>query len=170
MLGTIKYIVAYNYYPSDREQVFDQGGSYEEPNGHYIFEKPYALWNFGRGLSYTDFEYTDVHLSDTVFSGQGKLSVTLKVKNTGRRDGKEVVQLYVRDKFSSVVMPIQQLKAFKKVEVPAGGEVEVRLEMPIDELAFYNETLHRLVEPGEFEIQVGHASDDIVFRKTIVVK
>lgn len=160
----------YNYYPSDREQVFDQGGSYEEPNGHYIFEKPYALWNFGRGLSYTDFEYTDVHLSDTVFSGQGKLSVTLKVKNTGRRDGKEVVQLYVRDKFSSVVMPIQQLKAFKKVEVPAGGEVEVRLEMPIDELAFYNETLHRLVEPGEFEIQVGHASDDIVFRKTIVVK
>ena len=121
--------------------MFDQGGSYEEPNGHYIFEKPYALWNFGRGLSYTDFEYTDVHLSDTVFSGQGKLSVTLKVKNTGRR-----------------------------VEVPAGGEVEVRLEMPIDELAFYNETLHRLVEPGEFEIQVGHASDDIVFRKTIVVK
>ena len=160
----------YNYYPSDREQVFDQGGSYEEPNGHYIFEKPYALWNFGRGLSYTDFEYTDVHLNDTVFSGQGQLSVTLKVKNTGRRDGKEVVQLYVRDKFSSVVMPIQQLKAFKKVEVPAGGEVEVRLEMPIDELAFYNETLHRLVEPGEFEIQVGHASDDIVFRKTIVVK
>ena len=67
-------------------------------------------------------------------------------------------------------MPIQQLKAFKKVEVPAGGEVEVRLEMPIDELAFYNETLYRLVEPGEFEIQVGHASDDIVFRKTIVVK
>lgn len=96
MLGTIKYIVAYNYYPSDREQVFDQGGSYEEPNGHYIFEKPYALWNFGRGLSYTDFEYTDVHLSDTVFSGQGKLSVTLKVKiPVGETERKSYNYMYV---------------------------------------------------------------------------
>ncbi|WP_303176045.1 glycoside hydrolase family 3 N-terminal domain-containing protein [Paraprevotella xylaniphila] len=160
----------YNYYPSDREQVFDQGGSYEEPNGHYVFEKPYALWNFGHGLSYTTFEYTDVALNDTIFSDQGKLRVTLKVKNTGKRDGKEVVQLYVRDKFSSVVTPIQQLKAFNKVEVPSGGETEVQLEMPIGELAFYNETLHRVVESGEFEVQIGHASDDIVFRKTIVVK
>ena len=59
---------------------------------------------------------------------------------------------------------------FRKVEVPAGGKARVELEMPIDELAFYNETLHRVVEPGEFEIQIGHSSDNIVFRKTIVVK
>ena len=160
----------YNYYPTDREQVFDQGGSYEQPNGHYVFEKPYALWDFGYGLSYTTFEYSDVQLNDTVFSDQGKLRVALDVKNTGGRDGKEVVQLYVRDKWSSVATPIQQLKAFRKVEVPAGGKARVELEMPIDELAFYNETLHRVVEPGEFEIQIGHSSDNIVFRKTIVVK
>ena len=160
----------YNYYPTDREQVFDQGGSYEQPNGHYVFEKPYALWNFGYGLGYTTFEYSGIQLNDTVFSAQGKLRVTLDVKNTGGRDGKEVVQLYVRDKWSSVAMPIQQLKAFKKVEVPAGGKTRVELEMPIDELAFYNETLHRVVEPGEFEIQIGHASDSIVFRKTVFVK
>lgn len=160
----------YNYYPTDREQVFDQGGSYEQPNGHYVFEKPYALWNFGYGLGYTTFEYSGIQLNDTVFSAQGKLRVTLDVKNTGGRDGKEVVQLYVRDKWSSVATPIQQLKAFKKVEVPAGGKTRVELEMPIDELAFYNETLHRVVEPGEFEIQIGHASDSIVFRKTVFVK
>ena len=105
-----------------------------------------------------------------MFSAQGKLRVTLDVKNTGGRDGKEVVQLYVRDKWSSVATPIQQLKAFKKVEVPAGGKTRVELEMSIDELAFYNETLHRVVEPGEFEIQIGHASDSIVFRKTVFVK
>ena len=160
----------YNYYPSDRETTFDKGGSLDAPNGHYVFDRPYALWAFGRGLSYTTFEYTDVTLNDTVFSANGKLVVNLKVKNTGKRDGKEVVQLYMRDKISSLVTPIQQLKAFKKVEVPAGGEAEVQLEMPLDEMAFYNESMHRVVEPGEFEVQIGRASDDIVFRKTIVVK
>ena len=160
----------YNYYPTDREQSFDQGGSYEEPNGHYIFEKPYALWNFGRGLSYTTFEYSDFRLNDSVFTATGKLKATVKVKNTGKRDGKEVVQLYVHDLITSVSQPVQQLKAFKKVFVPAGKEVEVELEMPIDELAFCNEYLKRVVEPGEVEIQVGCASDDIKFKKTIVVK
>lgn len=160
----------YNYYPTDREQVFDKGGSYEEPGGHYIFEKPYALWNFGHGLSYTTFEFAGCELNDTIFSAQGTLKARVKVKNTGRRDGKEVVQLYVRDKISSVAVPIQQLKAFKKVNIPSGDQVEVELEMPIDELAFYNERLARVVEPGEFEIQIGSASDQIRFRKTITVK
>lgn len=161
----------YNYYPSDREQWFDRGGSLEEPDGHHVFEKPGASWNSGHGLSHTDFEYAGVRLNDTVFSREGgPLRVTLKVRNTGRRDGKEVVQPYVRDKISSVVMPVQQLKAFRKVEVPAGGEAEVRLEVPVEELAFHDECLRRVVEPGEFEIQVGHASDDIVYRRTVVVE
>lgn len=160
----------YNYYPTDRETVFDKGGSYDAPNGHYVFEKPYALWPFGYGLSYTDFEYSDLQLNDTIFSDQGVLKAKVKVKNTGKRDGKEVVQLYVRDKISSISQPIQQLKAFKKVNIPAGKEVEVELEMPIDELAFYNEYLQRVVEPGEFEIQVGRASTQIVCNKTIVVR
>lgn len=160
----------YNYYPTDRENIYDKGGSYEEPNLHYIFEKPYALWNFGYGLSYTDFEYSDLRLNDTLFSDKGVLKVKVKVKNTGKRDGKEVVQLYMRDKISTVAQPIQALKAFKKVDVPAGRQVDVELEMPIDELAFCNEYMKRVVEPGEFEVQVGRSSDNILFRKTIVVK
>ena len=133
-----------------------------------MFDKPYALWNFGYGLSYTDFEYSDFSLNDTVFSANGKLKAKVKVKNTGKRDGKEVVQLYVHDLVASVSQPVQQLKAFKKVEVPAGKEVEVELEMPMEELSFCNEYLKRVVEPGDVEIQIGRASDNIVFRKTIV--
>lgn len=105
-----------------------------------------------------------------MFAANGVLKARVTVKNTGKRDGKEVVQLYVRDKISSVSQPIQALKAFKKVEVKAGKQVTVDLEMPIDELAFYNEYLKRVVEPGEFEIQVGRSSDRILFNRTIVVK
>lgn len=160
----------YNYYPTDREQVFDQGGSYEEPNGHYVFEKPYALWQFGYGLSYTDFEYENLQLNDTIFSPEGELKLKLTVKNTGNREGKEVVQVYIRDKFSSVLTPIQQLKAFKKINLKAGKQTNIEFSIPIDELALYNERLQRVVETGEFEIQIGRASDDIKMRRSIYVK
>lgn len=160
----------YNYYPSDREQVFDKGGSYDDPNGDYIFEKPYALWPFGHGLSYTDFKYDNMQLNDSIFSPDNEIKIKLTVKNTGKRAGKEVVQVYVRDNFSSVNTPIQQLKAFKKINLEPGQEKEVEFSIPVDELALYNERLQRIVEPGEFEIQVGAASDDIKFRRTIHVK
>lgn len=160
----------YNYYPTDREQVFDKGGSYDDPSGHYIFEKPYALWPFGHGLSYTDFKYDNMQLNDSIFSPDNEIKIKLTVKNTGKRAGKEVVQVYVRDNFSTVNTPIQQLKAFKKINLEPGQEKEVEFTLPVDELALYNERLQRIVEPGEFEIQVGAASDDIKFRRTIHVK
>ena len=160
----------YNYFPTDRVQRFDRPGTYEEPAGHYIFEHPYALWEFGYGLSYTEFKYTDCNLSDSIFSDRGKLTATIEIENTGKRDGKEVVQLYVRDKISSVATPIKQLKAFKKVSVKAGKKATVTLELPISELALYDARMKHIVEPGEFEIQIGSSSDRIHFNKTIVVK
>ncbi|MBX9188598.1 glycosyl hydrolase [Bacteroides sp. K03] len=160
----------YNYFPTDRVQRFDRPGTYEEPAGHYIFEHPYALWEFGYGLSYTEFKYTDCNLSDSIFSDRGKLTATIEIENTGKRDGKEVVQLYVRDKISSVATPVKQLKAFKKVSVKAGKKETVTLELPISELALYDARMKHIVEPGEFEIQIGSSSDRIHFNKTIVVK
>ena len=160
----------YNYFPTDRVQRFDRPGTYEEPAGHYIFEHPYALWEFGYGLSYTEFKYTDCNLSDSIFSDRGKLTATIEIENTGKRDGKEVVQLYVRDKISSVATPVKQLKAFKKVLVKAGKKGTVTLELPISELALYDARMKHIVEPGEFEIQIGSSSDRIHFNKTIVVK
>lgn len=160
----------YNYYPTDREQQFDSGGSLEEPRGHYIFEKPYALWNFGYGLSYTEFKYISCQLNNKVFADNDKLVATIEVENAGKTDGKEVIQLYVKDKISSVATPVQQLKAFKKELIKAGEKVKVQLEVPISELALYNSRMEKVVEPGEFEIQIGSSSDNIVFRETIVVK
>lgn len=159
----------YNHYPTDREQQFDSGGSLEEPKGHYIFEKPYALWNFGYGLSYTTFKFTDCRLNSTTFTPNGKLVATVEVENAGIVDGKEVIQLYIKDKISSVATPVQQLKAFKKEFIKAGERTKVTLELPISELALINARMQKEVEPGEFEIQIGNSSDNILFRETIVV-
>jgi beta-glucosidase len=161
----------YNHFVTDREEPFDSPGTPEDPKMHYIFDKPEPVWNFGYGLSYTSFKYVSCTLKDTVFSATGgTVKVEVEVENTGTRDGKEVVQLYVRDKFSSVATPVQQLKAFNKVLIKAGKREKVTLEVPISELGLYNDKMQYVVEPGEFEIQVGGASDNIVFNKTIVVK
>ena len=159
----------YNYYKTDREQIYDRVGSYEEPAGHYIFEKPYALWNFGYGLSYTEFKYTDMRIAkDRYNAGDDCIIVEVDVENCGGRDGKETVQLYINDKYSSVATPIKQLKAFRKVDIKAGEKVTVTLQVPLEELSLVNERLHRVIEPGEFEIQVGSSSDRIHFNKTII--
>lgn len=159
----------YNYYPGDREQVFDKGGSLEEPDGHYVFERPYALWNFGHGKSYTDFDYTDSHVSSTKLSPDDVLTVEVDVKNTGRIPGKEVVQLYVNDKVASVSTPVKMLKGFDKQLIAPGETHTFTISLPIDELAIYDESMNRVVEPGEFEIMIGSASDDIRRTHTIHV-
>lgn len=159
----------YNYYPTDRVQQFDRAGSPTEPAGHYIFDTPYALYEFGYGLSYTRFDYTDCRLNDSVFHAGDKIIVEVEVENRGERDGKEVVQLYVRDRISSVATPIKQLKAFKKVLVEKGESETVTLELPVSELALYDVRMNRVVEPGEFEIQIGSSSDKIHYNKVIIV-
>ena len=113
----------YNYYPTDREFGNDRGGSYEEPALHYIFEKPYALWSFGYGLSYTEYKYGNCRVRT---EGE-RIVAEVEVENCGPRDGKEVVQLYVRDMISSVATPVRQLKAFEKVPVRAGEKVTVQI-------------------------------------------
>lgn len=160
----------YNYYTSDRENIYDKGGSPEEPNLHYVFEKPYALWNFGHGKSYTTFEYSEPVFSGDTFGPDGTLTVTVDVTNTGDRDGKEVVQLYVQDKISTVSTPDQMLRTFDKQLIPAGETRTFTLTLPMEELKLYNIDRKYVVEPGEFEIQIGAASDDIKSRKTITVK
>ena len=160
----------YNHLVTDREEPFDQPGSPSEPKGHYIFDSPSPLWNFGYGLSYTGFNYVDCVLGDSVFTDKDKLTVTVEVENTGNRDGKEVVQLYIRDKVSSVATPVHQLKAFSKKLIKAGKRMKFILEVPISELSLYNAKMDEVVESGEFEVQIGSSSDDIRFTRTIQVK
>lgn len=160
----------YNHFITDRNEPFDKPGSPDDPKGHYIFDAPDPLWSFGSGQSYTSFDYVNCTLSDSIVTDQDKLTVTVSVKNTGKRDGKEVVQLYVRDRLSSVATPIRQLKGFGKELIKAGATREFVLELPISELALYNARMQEVVEPGEFEIQIGSASDQIHLTKVIKVK
>ena len=161
----------YNYLPTDREYYGGHGGSPEEPRERYVFERPYAVWNFGAGLSYTHFDYTAHTLERRSLAPEGeRIREEVVVENTGKRDGWEVVQLYVRDLVSSVATPVQQLKAFKKVWIPAGGSARVRLEVPVEELALIDAGMKRTVEPGAFEIQVGSACDRIHFRDTLMIQ
>lgn len=160
----------YNYNITERENPWDKAGDINEPGRRYVFDSPEPLWCFGEGMSYTTFEYSDMNLSTDTLNRCDTLDVCVTVRNTGLRDGKEVVQLYVRDLVSSVATPKQQLRAFQKVDVKAGQTCRVTLRLPIDELALYNEKMQRVVEPGDFELQVGSSAGRIHLRKMITVR
>jgi len=161
--------VYYNHYPSD-EGYYKISGSLDKPGKDYVFSSPDPLWAFGTGLSYTTFDYQEIKVSKEALTDKESCIIDVTIKNTGPFDGKEVVQLYVNDKVSSVVTPIRELKRFEKVFIKAGETVNVRFELSMYELALYDVNMKKVVEPGEFELQVGSASDQIKLRKTISCK
>jgi beta-glucosidase len=113
------------------------------------------LFAFGTGLSYTTFEYGDMHLSSSTLTGSGKLTVSLSVKNTGNRDGKHTVELYTRDMYASITPNIQRLRAFQKISLKAGETKTVSFSLDKNDLAFVNAQLKTVTEPGEFEVMIG---------------
>ncbi len=159
----------YNHYLTDRD-FWDKPGTPADPKMRYIFDTPQPLWNFGHGLSYTSFEYSDMQVDNSEPKATDIIKVKVNVKNTGEREGMETVQLYVYDKVSTVSTPIQQLKGFKKIHLNPGETKTVEIELPIKELALWNERMEEVVEPGDFELQIGSASDKIHQTKTITVK
>lgn len=158
--------VFYNHLPTDKGY-YKKPGCYGEPGRDYIFSTPEPLWAFGHGLSYTTFEYTAADTDKTHYDATDTIRVNVSVRNTGDRTGKEVVQIYVRDVVSSIVTPVRQLKAFKKIEMDAGETEEITLDIPMTELYLTDEDGYRFFEPGVFRIEVGSASDDI--RKTMEI-
>lgn len=129
------------------------------------------LWAFGHGLSYTTFNISNLSLSKQTIAGNDSLTATVKVKNTGKRAGAEVVQLYVHDNASSVDRPYKELKGFQKVELQPGEEREVSITIGRDALSFYDEASHAWkAEPGKFTILVGNASDNLKLKQTVTLK
>lgn len=161
--------VYYNYYPTDKG-FYKTPGSLDNPGRDYVFSSPDPVWAFGHGLSYTTFSYESMKISTKRLVADDVCEVIVTVTNTGQRDGKEVVQLYVNDVVSSVVTPVKELKRFEKVFIPAGERREITFTLPIRELALWNIQMEEVVEPGDFELQVGSASDDIRLRDTITVR
>jgi beta-glucosidase len=136
--------VFYNYKPSARRG--------------YLFDDVSPLYAFGYGLSYTTFTVGNVRLTKKKIKRNDSTRVLADVTNTGKREGTEVVQMYIRDSVSSVTRPIKELKGFKKVSLRPGETKTVELEITPDSLAFYDVNMKYVVEPGEFEIMVGTSS------------
>jgi len=126
---------------------------FDEPNG--------PLYPFGYGLSYTEFKLSEVRLSQPSMTADGKVQASVTVKNTGRRAGATVVQLYIRDVAASVVRPVKELKDFRKVMLQPGEEKEVQFSIDRKALSFYNAKLDYVAEPGEFQVQIGLDSKDV---------
>ena len=116
------------------------------------------LYPFGYGLSYTKFTYENLNLSKARMKRGESLEISVQVKNTGGRDGDEVVQLYVRDMVASVTRPVRQLKGFKRISIAAGTSKTVTFTVSSDALSFYDLNMKRTVEPGMFKIFVGGSS------------
>ena len=124
----------------------------------YLFDNVNAAYPFGYGLSYTDMEISAPTL-DVREIGMGEtVRVTVTVANTGARTGSEVVQLYIRDKFSAVTRPVKELKGFEKIVLQAGERKEVSFSIGKEQLEFLGPTMEWIVEPGEFDVMVGNSS------------
>ncbi|EHY9857421.1 glycoside hydrolase family 3 C-terminal domain-containing protein [Vibrio parahaemolyticus] len=126
-------------------------------------------YNFGHGLSYTDFEYSDFKVATDTVEVDDYIEVSLKLTNTGNVDGAEVAQLYIRDVLSTVVRPVKELKGFKKVYLNAGESKTVTFRLPAHMLNLTNSHNQRVVEGGDFDLMVGSSSTDIHFRHRVNV-
>jgi beta-glucosidase len=152
---------AYLNFPGENNEVRYGEGIYVGYRGYEKLERD-VLFPFGFGLSYTQFAYSDLHLSAAAFSLSEPLEVSLKVTNTGSRAGSEIVQVYVRDVAAKLHRPVKELKGFAKVALEAGETKAVTITLTERAFSYYDPAYGRwLAEAGEFEILVGASSADI---------
>ena len=132
-----------------------QGRWFEKFRSNYLDVPNEPTYPFGYGLSYTNFSYSDLTLSSKSIKFGMKLNIDVKVTNTGTREGREVVQLYIRDKVGSITRPVKELKGFEKITLRPGESKVVRFTITDKDLAFYNNALKFAAESGEFDVMVG---------------
>lgn len=138
-----------------------EGRWFEKFRSNYLDVSNDPLYPFGYGLSYTTFNYSDVKLSSATLSRTGELTASVTVTNSGKYDGAEVVQLYIRDLVGSVTRPVKELKGFEKVFIKAGESKTVNFKITPELLKFYNYDLKFVYEPGDFNVMIGGNSHDV---------
>jgi beta-glucosidase len=145
---------------------------YQKPTAkrEYLGSTTEPLFPFGWGLSYSTFSYRNVRVSPDSIGPEGDTKVSVDVTNTGKVQGDEVVQLYIRDEVSSVTRPVKELRGFRRVTLAPGETKTVELSLGFSELAFLNRDMHRVVEPGSFKIMVGGNSRELIETKLNVVE
>lgn len=152
-------LMVYNHKPSEESK---------SPEGMYDYSSGFTTqFEFGHGLSYTTFEYSDLKVDKTQFSVKDQLTITVKVKNTGSRLGKEVVQLYASDLYASISPDIKRLRGFEKIELNPGEEKEVRFEINAADVSFIGKDTKRTAEAGDFEIMINGLKQKITLSETV---
>ncbi|SFD25993.1 glycoside hydrolase family 3 N-terminal domain-containing protein [Flavobacterium phragmitis] len=153
--------IYYNHFSTGRPAKDENSTNYVSA---YIDLKNSPKFPFGYGLSYTTFDYSGLKLSSTKIKNNETIKVSFQLKNTGKVAGEEVVQLYLKDKFGSVVRPVLELKDFQKVKLNAGESKTIEFTIDKEKLSFYNNKLEWGTEPGDFEVMIGTSSADIKLR------
>lgn len=135
----------------------------------YVDEDTSALFPFGYGLSYTTFQYSGLKIAQQHIPLNGSVNISIHIKNTGKVEGTEVVQLYLRDVIASVTTPVKSLKGFKRITLKPGESGIVYFKIDNQELMLWNRKMKQVVEPGEFKVMVGSTSEDIRARGSFYV-
>lgn len=149
--------VNYNFKSTGRPYNGDQ-----KFTSRYIDYSNYPLYPFGYGLSYTEFRYSSLVLDKTKIGKNENIKASIDVANTGRITGKEVVQLYIRDLFSSVTRPVKELRGFQKIELKPGETKKVEFTITPEMLSFLDINLDKTIEPGEFHVMIGGNSEELL--------
>ena len=138
-----------------------EGKWFQKFRSNYLDVSNDPLYPFGYGLSYTSFSYSDIKLTSLSMKAGQKITASVTVTNTGNKDGKEVVQLYIRDLVGSSTRPVKELKGFQKIELKAGEAKTVSFDISLNDLKYYNYDLKYVAEPGDFKIFIGGNSRDV---------
>lgn len=150
--------IYYNHFSTGRPPADENSKGYVSS---YIDLKNSPKFPFGYGLSYTKFDYSGLKLSSTKIKSSETIKVSFQLSNVGKVTGEEVVQLYLKDKFGSVVRPVLELRDFQKVKLNAGESKTIEFTIDKEKLSFYNDKLEWNAEPGDFEVMIGASSADI---------
>jgi len=142
---------------------------FEKYKSNYLDAPNSPLYPFGYGLSYTTFSYSDIKINKTEFQKDDQIIATVEIKNTGERDGEEIVQLYIRDLVGNVTRSVKELKGFKKILVKKGETVTVTFNISTSELSYYHEDMSFTLDSGDFELFVGpNSSEELVTRFSVL--
>lgn len=150
--------IYYSHFNTGRPAQSDDNHNY---NSSYNDLSIYPRYEFGYGLSYSTFLYSNLKLDRKQIKPGGSIDVSLSVTNLGKYDGEEIVQLYLRDRVGSVVRPVLELKDFSKIKLKVGETKVVHFKIDTEKLSFYNQKMQWVAEPGDFDIMIGASSKDI---------
>jgi len=150
--------IYYSHFNTGRPATNDTNHNY---NSSYNDLSIFPRYEFGYGLSYTTFKYSNLKLSKKKMTGNERIEVSVDITNTGNYAGVEIVQLYLRDRVGSIVRPVKELKDFRKISLKAGEAKTIQFVIDKEKLSFYNQQLEWVAELGDFELMIGASSKDI---------